>query len=193
MPEHVEFSSLQPKLLVAKGTRVMLTVNLWPSVGLYNGSTGSVVDIIYEPNTQPPSLPVAVIVKFDSFSGPSFTANKPSCIPIPPITATVQCGNVVHERQQLPFTLAWALTIHKSQGMTLNKAWGDIGTKESTLGITYVAISRVRNISSLVIEPMTFERLQKIRNSELLKYRLKEEQRLKQLSDKTVLRYSKIV
>lgn len=99
----------------------------------------------------------------------------------------------MHERQQLPLTLAWALTIHKSQGMTLNKAWVDIGKKESTLGITYVAISRVRNISSLVIEPMTFERVQKIRNSKLLKYRLKEEQRLKQLFDKTVLSYSKIV
>ncbi|XP_068723547.1 ATP-dependent DNA helicase pif1-like [Montipora capricornis] len=184
---------LQPKLLVAKGARVMLTMNLWPSVGLCNGSTGSVVDIIYEPNTQPPSLPLAVIVKFDAFSGPSFTNNKPSCVPIPPITATVECGNVVHERQQLPLTLAWALTIHQSQGMTLNKAWVDIGKKESTLGITYVAVSRVRNISSLVIEPMTFERLQKIKNSELLKYRLKEEQRLKQLSDKTALNYSKIV
>ena len=108
---------LQPKLLVAKGARVMLTVNLWPSVGLCNGSTGLVVDIIYVPNTHPPSLPVAVIVKFDSFSGPSFTDNKPSCVPIPPITATVQCGNVVHERQQLPLTLAWALTIRKSQSL----------------------------------------------------------------------------
>lgn len=188
-----EMLGLQPKLLLAKGARVMLTMNLWPSVGLCNGSTGSVVDIIYEPNTQPPLLPVAVIVQFDSFSGPSFTDNKPSCVPIPPITATAQCGNVVHERQQLPLTLAWALTIHKSQGMTLNQAWVDIGKKESTLGITYVAISRVRNISSLVIEPMTYERLQKIRNSELLKYRLKEEQRLKQLCDKTVLSYGKIV
>lgn len=184
---------LQPKLLVAKGARVMLTMNLWPSVGLCNGATGSVVDIIYEPNTQPPSLPLAVIVKFDSFSGPSFTDNKPSCVPIPPITATVQCGNVVHERQQLPLTLSWALTIHKSQGMTMNKAWVDIGKKESTLGITYVTISRVRNISWLVLEPMTSERLQKIKNSGLLKYRLKEEQRLKQLSDKTVLNYSKTV
>lgn len=179
-----EMLGLQPKLLLAKGARVMLTMNLWPSVGLCNGSTGSVVDIIYEPNTQPPLLPVAVIVQFNSFSGPSFTDNKPSCVPIPPITATAQCGNVVHERQQLPLTLAWALTIHKSQGMTLNQAWVDFGKKESTLGITYVAISRVRNISSLVIEPM---------NSELLKYRLKEEQRLKQLCDKTVLSHCKIV
>ena len=87
---------------VAKGARVMHTMNLWPSVGLCNGSTGSVVHIIYEPYTQPPSLPVAVIVKFDSFSGSSFTYNKPSCVPIPPVTSTVQRGNVVHERQQLP-------------------------------------------------------------------------------------------
>ena len=187
-----EMLGLLPKLLLAKNTRVMLTMNLWPSVGLCNGSTGSVVDIIYEPNTHPPSLPVAVIVKFDSFSGPSLTNDMPSCVPIPPITATVQTGNAVHERQQLPLTLAWALTIHKSQGMTLEKAWVDIGKKESTLGITYVAISRVRNFSSLVIEPITLDRLQNIKNCELLKYRLKEEERLTQLSVKTTLKYSKI-
>ena len=45
-----------------------------------------------------------------------------------------------------------------------------------------------RHLCKGSIEPMTFKRLQKIKNSELLKYRLKEEQRLKKLSDKTVLR-----
>ena len=115
--------------------------------------------------THPPSLPVAVIVKFDSFSGPSLTNDMPLCVPIPPITATVQTGNDVHKRQQLPITLGWALTIHKSQSRTLDKTWVDIGKKESTLGITYVAISRVRNLSSLVIEPMTLDRLQNIKNS----------------------------
>ena len=38
-----------------------------------------------------------------------------------------------HERQQLP--LAWALTIHKSQGLTLPKAWIDIGKSERTAGV----------------------------------------------------------
>ena len=93
---------LQSKLLVAKGAKIMHKMNRWPSVGLCNGPTGSVVHIIYEPNTQPLSLPVAVIVKFNSFSGSSFTYNKPSCVPNPPVTSTVQRGNVVHERQQLP-------------------------------------------------------------------------------------------
>ena len=92
--------------------------NLWPSVGLCNGSTGIVVDIIYETDHQPPLLPIAVVVKFDKYSGPSMT-NMPCCVPIPPIRATVNIANTVHERQQLPLTLAWALKIHKSQGMTL--------------------------------------------------------------------------
>lgn len=113
---------LQPRLFVANGARIMLTMNLWPTVSLCNGPTGSVVDIIYEPSTQPSSLPVAVIVKFDSFSGPSLADSMPSCVPIPPITSTVQSGNAVHERQQLPLTFSWALTIHKSKGMTLKKA-----------------------------------------------------------------------
>lgn len=59
--------------------------------------------------------------------------------------------------------------------MILNKVWVDIGKKEFILGIIYVVISRVCNIFLLVIEFMIYERLQKIRNLELLKYRLKEE------------------
>ena len=137
--------NLQPKLLIARGARVMLTKNLWPSAGLCNGSTGTVVDIIYETGHQPPLLPIAVVVKFDKYSGPSMT-NMPGCVPIPPITATVNIANTVHERQQIPLTLAWALTIPKSQGMTLDRAWIDIGKKESTSGLTYVGISRVRNL-----------------------------------------------
>ena len=175
-----EMFNLQPKLLIARGAHVMLTMNMWPSVGLCNGSTGTVVYIIYETDHQPPLLPIAVVVKFDKYSGPSMT-NMPCCVPIPPITATVNITNTVHERQQLPLTLAWALTIHKSQGMTLERAWIDIGKKESTLGLTYVGISRVRNLSSLIIEPTTFERLANIKNSESLMFRLKEELRVNNL------------
>lgn len=142
----------------------MFTMNLWPSVGLCNGSTGTVVDIIYAINHQPPDLPIAVVVKFDHYTGPVFS-NQPSFVPIPPITATVTTANLVHERQQIPLKLAWALTIHKSQGMTLQKAWVDIGKRETSLGVSYVAISRVRNLSSLVMEPVTYDRLLSIKKS----------------------------
>jgi len=97
---------------------------------------------------------------------------------------SVHNGNSIHERQQLPLKLAWALTIHKSQGLTLHKSWIDIGKSEATLGLTYVAISRVRDLSSLVLEPMTFDRLQNIKKSNNLKYRKAEELRLQKIAEK---------
>ena len=104
------------------------------------------------------------------------------CIPIYRITVTSQTEIGFHERQQLPLRLAWALTIHKSQGLTLPKAWIDI---ERTAGVSYVAISRVKSLASCVIEPMTYERLTSLKSSANLQYRLEEENRLDQLAQAT--------
>ena len=78
------------------------------------------------------------------------------------------------------------MTIHKSQGLTLSKAWVDIEKSEKTPGITYVAISRVKTLTSLVIEPMTFDILTNIKSSALLQYRIQEETRLDRMAQATV-------
>ena len=72
-----DMNGLQPVLFLAKNLKLMLTMNLWPSVGLCNGATGTVVDFIYDNNLQPPSLPIAVIVQFDEYDGPSIFENRP--------------------------------------------------------------------------------------------------------------------
>ncbi|RMX50417.1 hypothetical protein pdam_00010444 [Pocillopora damicornis] len=82
----------------------MLTMNLWVSVGLCDGATGT-----------PPELPIAVGVKFDDYRGHSITETQQSCVPICPITVSAQSLDCFHERQQVPLRLAYALTIHKSQ------------------------------------------------------------------------------
>ena len=166
-----DMSGLESVVFLAKGARVMLTMNLWASVGLCNGATGTVVDIIYQNIHQPPDLPIAVMVDFENYRGPVFNENQPLCIPICPITVVSQTEIGIHERQQLPLRLAWALTIHKSQGLTLPKAWIDIGKSERTAGVSYVAISRVKTLASCVIEPMTYERLTSLKSSANLQYR----------------------
>ena len=179
-----EMAGLKPCVFPAKGAQVMLTMNLWTDVGLCNGATGTVIDFIYADNHQPPDLPQAVIVKFDNYKGPSISKSIPSCVPICPITVTSQCLDGMHERQQLPLKLAWAITIHKSQGLTLPKAWIDIGQTEKTAGISYVAISRVKTPGSCIIEPMTFERLKGLRKSANLNIDLKKRRDLMNLHKK---------
>ena len=181
-----EMCGLQPTIFIAKGARVMLTMNLWTDAGLCNGATGTVTEIVFADDQQPPSLPVAVVVHFDNYKGPSFSS-FPNCVPICPVTVTNRNSHVPSERQQLPLKLAWAMTIHKSQGLTLEQAWIDIGPSEKTTGLTYVALSRVRSLSSCIIEPMSFDRLQAIGRSSHMKFRIEEEQRLTTLASNTAV------
>ena len=177
-----EMCGLVPTLYLARNALVMLTLNLWPEVGLCNGATGKVIDIIYAENDFPPSLPISVIVQFDNYKGPSFVDTLPNIVPICPVTITADTFNGFHERQQIPLKLSWAITIHKSQGLTLPKAWINLGTSEKTAGITYVAISRIRTLDSCVIEPMTFDRLKNIKDSSQLRFRIEEEIQLNDLA-----------
>ena len=92
------------------------------------------------------SLPSSLIIYFPNYSGPQFfnEPEKRNWIPINVFNA--YCKSLNSTRIQMPIRLAYAITIHKSQGQTLNQAVIDLGSKETQLGITYVALSRLRHI-----------------------------------------------
>lgn len=90
-------------------------------------------------------------------------------MPIFPVTSHINDTNRVNlERQQLPLRVAWSITIHKSQELTLKKSWVDLGPSENVAELAYVALSRVRKLTDLVIEPLKFERLQSIKKHQII-------------------------
>ena len=57
---------------------------------------------------------------------------------------------------QFPITLAWAITIHKSQGKTLERVIIDLGTGAFAAGQLYVALSRCKSLSGIALkQPVT--------------------------------------
>ena len=79
---------------------------------------------------------------------------------------------------QIPVSLAWAITVHKGQGLTLPKVVIDLGKKEYNSGLSFVALSRVRALKDILFAPFSLDRLQRIKSCKRLQERKEEENRL---------------
>ncbi|XP_057862035.2 uncharacterized protein LOC131070490 [Cryptomeria japonica] len=166
---------LDVELLLSKNARVMLTSNLWIEEGLINGALGNIRKIVYKPGSASPQPPAYVLVEFDNYSRLPFDDRHPSSIPVP----AIERGG----SSQIPLHLAWALTIHKSQGLTLQKATIDIGPTKR-IGLMFMAISRVKSLQGLrIMPPFSYDRYEKLNKGKQVVSRKREEERLQSIQN----------
>ncbi|KAK3922103.1 ATP-dependent DNA helicase [Frankliniella fusca] len=119
---------------------------------------GTVHDILFAPESDTPSV---ILCHFPSYNGPSLIPGS-NLVPIKNILKPWTNDNGVNcTRYQFPITLCNACSIHKSQGMTLDKAKINIGEQDFSLGLSYVAFSGVRSLNYLLIEPFCVKRLER--------------------------------
>ena len=159
----------------------MLRHNLWTEAGLVNGALGTVQDIIYKPGTRPGTLPAAVLVKFDQYTGPSCLSNVDNVVPICSRKAEWFVKGLSRSRTQLPLNLSWSMTIHKSQGSTLDKAVIDVGKSEKCAGLANVALSRVKTLKGLALVTRPMDRYTTKIKTALMALRIKEESRMNKI------------
>lgn len=132
---------MAPKSVFLKvGAQVMLTVNVSLELGLANGSRGVVTKLERE----------MIEVKFLNSAPNSeeklvktFTRHD---------FEYIEQGQVISTRQQFPFILAWACSIHKIQGASLDCAIINLGQSIFEASQAYVALSRVRSLFGLYLE-----------------------------------------
>lgn len=124
-------SVLAPEELELKvGARVMFVKNNHEQ-GYVNGTLGTVTSL--------------------DGAYPEITTLSGDAIVASPMTwETVDDGKILAEVTQVPLRLAWAITVHKSQGMSLDSVEVDL-SRAFTPGQGYVALSRARTLEGLVL------------------------------------------
>lgn len=128
--EGLKRSCLAPeRLRLKEGARVMFVKNNY-EVGFVNGTLG-------------------VVTGFNTFGEPVVRTVAGKLISVVPMSWSIEEeGKIKAEISQLPLRLAWAITVHKSQGMSLDAMEVDL-SKSFVKGMGYVALSRVRTLSGM--------------------------------------------
>ena len=129
------------ELELVVNTQVMLIANTDPDSGLVNGSRGVIVGFC-------PATDLPIVEFLNGIRKPVGTHSWP-----------IEEFEFV-SRTQVPLRLAYASTIHRSQGSSLDAALVDIGSGNFEYGQAYVALSRVRSLDALYVhdfDPVAFK------------------------------------
>lgn len=126
-----------------------------------NGAQGTVYDISWAEGANVENdPPQVIIVAFDNYTGPPFLLPSEEefrngarpVVPILRVQHVFVLGAGTGLRKQFLLLVCYAITVHKLQGITLDKVVCDISEPEFASGLSYVAVSRVKILDGLMFE-----------------------------------------
>lgn len=121
-------NKIPEKIVLCIGAQVMCTKNI-PTLGLVNGSRGMITNL------------TANHVEMKLLSG--------EIVKVPFVTIPFSIDSII--LKYMPIKLAWAITIHSAQGMTIDALEVDLGKDIFTWGQAYTGLSRATSLSSVRI------------------------------------------
>ena len=133
----------------------MLIQNIWVELGLVNGTTSIVKDVIQKEDANiKKNQPQALLIIVDGYNRFAlFTQqDRIKVIPIFSVLYKWEGTRGSYLQRQFPVTLAFALTIYKSQGLILNQVVLNIKEKDKIAGLTYIAILQVKKLLGLIFK-----------------------------------------
>ena len=153
-PDYIQLINSQynidDNIVLTKYSQVMLNVN-GIDEGLANGSRGIIIDFTNDEKQNP-------IVYF--LNGKT--------IEIKPKDYKIEEEKDSVIKKQIPLIHAWAITIHKAQGMSLEYIETDIGNSIFEYGQAYVVLSRIKNLEGLSLINIDYSRIKA--NPKIIKF-----------------------
>ncbi|KAG5506138.1 hypothetical protein GH5_05821 [Leishmania sp. Ghana 2012 LV757] len=136
--------SLPSVLTLKVGAQVVLLASLPNEPSLANGNLGVVVGFVAQ--THGPALPLV-----------RFSTGVEAMVPAVTMEVYGRDGRLSMSRRQVPLQLAWALTVHRVQGMTLPMIRLALDKSFFEAGQAYVALSRVRKAEDLSLTALDLD------------------------------------
>ena len=151
--DRADFGYIEKTLYLCKGARVVINKNINTRMGIYNAAQGIIEDIIFV-NDKPTYLIIDLdkssLSRQESFEG----VHHRVVISRERVTPTEGKATT---RTQFPVNLAYAMTIHKVQGQTLDKVIIDFGARKPNYGLSLVALSRTRKLKDLTLRNVNID------------------------------------
>ena len=183
-----ETGRLDSDIYIKETARVMLTTNIDIADRLINGQLGTIVRTEVNQNNQNPTV---IYIKFDDDKAGSSLIQKSShpfvrenrVVPLQPVLAKIKIrpnkpSSPEIQRTQFPLTLAYAVSIHKVQGLSLTNvviSFDLVKQRSFNYGQVYVALSRATSLNGIHVlgtlenkhvkaDPRVHEEYERLRN-----------------------------